>query len=62
MPRWLTAVADHVEKIIWDDVPGSSVTVVVQAYGFTKIQSEQVIAVAWHYGRCRFFGLTRSSP
>ena len=40
--------ADNVEKLIWDDVLGTTVTIVVQAYAFTKPDSEQAFAVAWN--------------
>lgn len=40
--------ADNVERIIWNDVPGTTVTIVVQAYGFTKSAPEQAFAVAWN--------------
>ena len=40
--------ADNVEKIIWDDVLGTTLTIVVQAFGFTNTASEQAFAVAWN--------------
>lgn len=40
--------ADNVEKIIWDDVLGTTLTIVVQAFGFTNSASEQAFAVAWN--------------
>lgn len=40
--------ADNVERVIWDDVLGTSVTIVVQAYAFTKQDAEQAFAVAWN--------------
>jgi len=39
---------DNVEKVIWDDVLGTTVTIVVQANAFTKTISEQAFAVAWN--------------
>ena len=39
--------ADNVEKIIWDNIPPTNVTIVVQASGFTKLDSVQAFAVAW---------------
>ena len=38
--------ADNVEKIISDNIPPTSVTIVVQAHAFTKPDSEQAFAVA----------------
>ena len=43
----LTPLADNVEKVIWDDVPGPTATIVVQANGFTKPDTKQAFAVAW---------------
>ena len=40
--------ADNVEKIIWDDVPATTVTIVVRAGPFTIPESEQAFAVAWN--------------
>ncbi|MCJ1282094.1 hypothetical protein MMC26_001417 [Xylographa opegraphella] len=38
---------NNVEKVIWDDVPAPTATIIVQAYAFTKPDSEQAFAVAW---------------
>ena len=43
----LTPPADNVEKVIWDDVPGPTATIVVQANGFTQLDKKQAFAVAW---------------
>ncbi|KAI4961597.1 hypothetical protein J4E86_000626 [Alternaria arbusti] len=42
-----SSTADTVEKIIWDDVPGSTAVIVVKAQAFTKEWKEQTFAVAW---------------
>jgi hypothetical protein len=47
MPRLLTAPVDNVEKIIWDDVPDTTITIVTQAYAYTKLDLEQAFALAW---------------
>ena len=39
-------IVDNVETIIWNDVLGTTVTIVMQAYAFTKLDSEQAFAVA----------------
>lgn len=39
--------ADNVEKVIWEDVSSTTVTIIVQAYAFTQTESEQAFAVAW---------------
>lgn len=40
-------VADNVEKIIWDNVPGTTAVIIVREAGFTQLNSEQSFAVAW---------------
>ena len=42
----LTPLADNVEKVIWDDVPGPTATIVVQANGFTQLGKKQEFALA----------------
>ncbi|OAP54875.1 hypothetical protein AYL99_10575 [Fonsecaea erecta] len=38
---------NNVEKVIWDNVPGTTATVIVHANAFTIPTSEQTFAVAW---------------
>jgi hypothetical protein len=39
--------ADNVEKVIWENVPGTTAVIIVREGGFTKLNSEQSFAVAW---------------
>lgn len=40
-------VVDNVEKVIWDNVPGTTAVITVRGGGFTKLNSEQSFVVAW---------------
>ncbi|KAJ4209542.1 hypothetical protein NW759_013398 [Fusarium solani] len=38
---------NNVEKVIWENVPGTTAVIIVREGGFTKLNSEQSFAVAW---------------
>ncbi|KAI1323312.1 subtilisin-like protein [Xylariaceae sp. FL0255] len=40
---------NNVEKVIWEDVPGSTITIIAQANSFTKTDVDQSFAVAWDF-------------